>query len=449
MRILSLCRSALAAVMIGGLPVAAFAAPKVESFRLKNGMEVVVIPNHRIPAVSHMLWFRVGAADDPQFKSGLAHYHEHMMFKGTKKFKQGRYETIVASEGGQQNAFTGHDATAYYIDIAKDKLPLAMELEADRMRGLTPDPKEALKEREVIMEERRARIENNPQALLGEQMTAALYLNHPYHIPVIGWMHEMAGLTPEDVLEFHRRYYHPNNAILVISGDVTAHEVRPLAEKYYGGLAVKKVPPRVWKQEPPSITERHMTLRHINVKQPLWEREYIAPSLAHGDTKQAFPLMVLAQVVGADRTGILYKELVAKQRIATQADAYYNVFSRGPARFSVSATPAEKITPEALEAAIDALLARLPQEISAEAVDRAKAGLKAEALYTREGLQPMAQVMGTLRILDLPITLYEEWTDRLEAVTSEQVQEAAKAVLKPENSVTGILLPAEEGANGK
>ncbi len=422
--------------------------PPVESFSLKNGMEVIVIPNHRVPAVSHMLWFRIGSADDPPMQSGLAHYHEHMMFKGTEKFRQGQYESLIAAQGGQQNAFTNYDATGYYVNIAKDKLPLAMELEADRMRGLKPDPKEALKEREVIMEERRMRTDNNPQALLSEQMNAALFLNHPYHTPVIGWMHEMAGLKPEDVLAFHKKYYHPDNAILVISGDTSAAEIRPLAEKYYGSLPKRAVPERIWKEEPPARTERHLTLKHANVKQPIWERSYLAPSLVHGDTQHAFPLMVLAQVLGAGRTGILYQELVVKQQLATSISAQYGGFSRGPDQFAINAVPAANVSPEKLEAAINALLDQtLKQGIPVEAVIRAKSLLKAEAIYAREGLQPMAYLMGMLRILGLEKDMFTKWPELIEAVTPEQVQEAAKAVLKPEASVTGLLLPAEGEAH--
>ncbi len=235
---------------------------------LANGLEVIVIPNHRIPAVSQMIWYRIGAGDDPLGKSGLAHYHEHMMFEGTAKFKAGEYSDIIARHGGQQNAFTGADATSYFVNIAKEQLPLVMEMEADRMRGLTPTDEGAQKEKQVIIEERRQRIENSPEALLSEQMNAALFRNHPYHWPVIGWMHEMEGLTKEDVLQFHRTWYHPNNAILIISGDVTAAEVRPLAQKYYGGLPNVPVPPRRWNKEPPQNNARRVTLHHKNVKQP-------------------------------------------------------------------------------------------------------------------------------------------------------------------------------------
>ncbi len=441
-------RFALAACTAAALITsAASAAPAVESFTLKNGLEVVVIPNRRVPAVSHMLWFRVGAADDPPMASGLAHYHEHLMFKGTKSYPQGRYEQLIAAHGGRQNAFTGYDSTGYYVDIAKEKLPLVMQLEADRIRGLTPDPQEALKEREVILEERRTRVENSPQALLAEQVNAALYLNHPYHIPVIGWMHEMAQLTPEEALALHRRHYHPNNAVLVISGDVTAAQVRPLAERHYGSLPKRDVPPRRWRQEPPARAARHVTLRHANVKQPVWTRSYLAPSLVHGDTSQALPLSVLAQVLGAESTGLLYRALVVEQKLATSITTGYEPFMRGPSEFSISAVPADGVSPERLGAAIDrALEAILSGGVPEDSVRRAKRLLKAETVYAREGLQPMAYLMGTIRMLGLEKEVFARWPEMIEAVTRADTEAAARTVLQPESSVTGVLLPEETHA---
>ena len=239
-------RLSLAQLLLSApLPVQAEPVPAIESFTLANGLEVIVIPNHRIAAVSQMVWYRIGAADDPLGKSGLAHFHEHTMFLGTPKYKSGEYADIIARHGGQENAFTGYDATSYYINIAKDQLPLAMELEADRMRGIKPTDDGAEKEKQVIIEERRMRIENSPDALLSEQMNAALFRHHPYHWPVIGWMREMEGLTKDDVLAFHKLWYHPNNAILIISGDITAAEVKTAGgEILWRACRAPKFPPR-------------------------------------------------------------------------------------------------------------------------------------------------------------------------------------------------------------
>ncbi|MBY0407314.1 MAG: insulinase family protein, partial [Rickettsiales bacterium] len=295
------------ASLLACAPCVGLAAESVaEHFTLENGLEVIVLPNHRVPAVSHMLWYKIGAADDPQGKSGLAHFHEHMMYQGTNTLKKGEYSRIIAEKGGQENAFTGYDATSYYVNIRKEELGLAMKLEADRMRALKPASEDALKEKEVIIEERRSRIENSPDALLSEQVNAALFRNHPYHVPVIGWMHEMEGLSLQDVQDFHAKYYHPNNAILIVSGDVTGDEVKKLALEHYGKLPPKPIPARVWKQEPPQNAKRRVSLSHVNVQQESWMRDYAAPSVAYGAKDQALPLFLLSQLLGGGKTSKLY-----------------------------------------------------------------------------------------------------------------------------------------------
>ncbi len=436
-------------MLIGALAVSpSLAAPAIESFTLDNGMEVIVIPNHRIPAVSHMMWYKIGAGDDPAGKSGLAHYHEHMMFQGTPHYKAGEYAGIIARNGGQQNAFTGHDATSYYVNIAKEKLPLAMELEADRMRGLTSGKKEADTEKQVIIEERRARIENNPGALLAEQMNAALFRHHPYHIPVIGWMHEMEGLTREDVLAFHRTWYHPNNAMLIVSGDITAAELKPLAQKYYGGLKKTPVPARRWNAEPPQLAARRIVMRHANVKQPSWTRDYMAPSLGTGAKEQALPLFVLSQLLGSGKSSRLYQSLVVEQKLASAVDTDYSGFSLGPAQFEISVVPEQGADLDALEKAVDVEIAKALKDGFTEIeMKRAKTLLKAESIYARDGLSGMAQLMGWLRVIGLDKDYFTRWPELVEAVTAEQVTQAARAALKPEQSVTGLLLPDAKGGS--
>lgn len=429
-------------VSLAGAPALAAAPEKVEQFTLSNGLEVIVIPNHRVPAVSHMLWYRVGAADDPRGKSGLAHYHEHMMYQGTQMLKAGEYSKTIAAQGGQENAFTGHDATSYYVNISKDKLPLAMKLEADRMRALVPLEADAAKEKQVILEERRQRVENNPGALLSEQVNAALLRGHPYHIPVIGWMHEMEGLTLADVQAFHRRYYHPNNAMLIVSGDVTGEEVKALAQDYYGSLPKVEVPPRLWTDEPPQNAARRISLSHPNVTQPSWMRDYAAPSVTYGDTNNALPLMLLAQLMGGGKTSKLYQSLVLEQKLATQMDVDYNAFSLGPAQLSIGAVPAQGVTLAALEKAIDAQIAALlAGEISEKDLARAKTLLKAETIFARDGLSAMANMMGWIRICGLAPDYFTRWPQLVDAVTAAQVKEAARAVLDIKASVTAELLP--------
>lgn len=431
--------------------ISASKAEAIESFTLKNGLEVIVIPNHRVPAVTHMIWYRVGAADDPEGKSGLAHYHEHMMFQGTEKLKRGEYSQTVADQGGDENAFTDADATAYYISIAKEQLPLAMQLEAERMKGLKPDAADAAKEKEVIIEERRMRVENNPNALLDEQVKAALFRNHPYHTPTIGWMHEMQGLTLEDVLKFHTAYYHPNNAMVIVSGDVTGAEVRQLAEKYYGQLPSVPVPPRVWKEEPPQNAERRVYLHHSNVKQEAWSRDYAAASLAYGKKEEALPLMVLSQLMGGGKASRLYQALVMEQKIAVAVDVDYNGMTLGPSRFSLGLVPVPGVSLEQAEKAVNAQVANvLAKGFTAEEITRAKTQLKAQAIYARDGLSGMARIMGTLRICGLDKDYFSRWPQLIDAVTPEQIMAAAKDTLVANHAVTAELLPGDalpEGAS--
>lgn len=426
-------------------PHVAAAALSVESFTLANGLEVVVIPNHRVPAVTHMLWYRVGGADDPPGKSGLAHYHEHMMFEGTPAHSTGEYSSLIARAGGKHNAFTNADATAYYVTIAKDELPLVMRLEADRMRSLSPTTAAAEKEKEVIIEERRARIENDPAALFSEQLNASLFRHHPYRLPVIGWMHEMQTLTLTDVLEFHSRWHHPNNAILILGGDITAKEARPLVERYYGDISRKAQIARRWNAEPPQNASRNLVLSHQNVKQPLWTRLYATSSLGAGNKEHALPLLALSQLLGGGKTSRLYRALVVDEKIASHVAVHYNAFSRGPAVFEISVTPEPSASMEAIEKIVDSELQKSARvEFSAEELARAKTLLKAESIYARDGLDSMARIMGWIRILDLNTEYFVHWPEKIDAVTGPQIISAAQATFKPEQSVTGRLLPEEK-----
>ena len=419
---------------------------RVEQFTLGNGMEVIVIPNHRVPAVSHMLWFKIGAADDPIGKSGLAHFHEHIMFKGSAKYKSGEYASTIARLGGDQNAFTGYDGTSYFVNIAKENLPLVMEMEADRVRGLTPSEDDVEKERQVIIEERRQRVENNPGALLAEQMNAALFRHHPYRRPVIGWMHEMEGLSRQDVLDFHKATCNASNAILIVSGDITAAELKPLAEKFYGSLPKATAPVRRWTQEPPQIAPRHITMQHANVQQPEWTRSYAVSSFGSGDAKQVLPLFMLSQLLGGGKTSKLYRSLVVEQKLASAVDVDYNGFSIGAAEFAVSAIPEKGVDLKRLEDAVDAeIAAALKQGFADADIARAKTLLKAESIYLRDGLTSMARLMGWIRIAGLEADYLTRWEDMIEAVTAQQILDASRKALDDNASVTGWLLPKEKG----
>jgi zinc protease len=421
---------------------------KVETFTLDNGMQAVVIPNHRVPAVSHMVWFRIGSADEERGMSGLAHYLEHMMFKGTDKLKVGEYSQTVSRHGGDHNAFTSYDYTGYYVNIAKENLPLVMGLEADRMVNLKVGDEEFLKEREVIIEERSMRTDNQPSALLREQLMAALFLNHPYHTPIIGWRHEMEALSREQVFAMYRRYYHPNNAVLVVAGDITAAELKPLAEQYYGALPAGELLTRDWTSEPKPVAERRVVLRDDKVLQPSFSRYYLAPSFVTGKTEHAIPLTLLAQVLGGSQTSRLYQDLVVRRQLATDAGIYYNGVDRGPSVFVVSATPAEDVQLEELEEAIDEVLAEALQNgVSDAELLRAKTQAKAEVIYARDGLQSLAYIIGQLYMVGLDEGFFNSWTDQIEAATAAELMTAARYVLTPERSATGYLLPSEHVAS--
>ncbi len=419
----------------------------VETFHLQNGMEVIVIPNHRVPAVSHMLWIKAGAADDPLGKSGLAHFHEHIMFQGSANYKPGEYAKTIARHGGQQNAFTGQDAISYYVNIAKEKLPLVMELEVDRIRGVKPTDAIIAKEREVILEERRSRIENNPDALLAEQVNAALFRHHPYHLPVIGWKHEMETLTKQDILDFHKRYYHPNNMMLIVSGDITAKELKPLAQKYYGKLRRKSIPARNWTTEPPHNAARRIVMHHANVKQRVWARNYATSSIAYGKKEDALPLFVLSYILGGGKTSRLYQSLIVEQKIASAIDASYGGFALGPSEFQIQAIPEPSVSMKTIENAIDKELEKLLAEgVTDKEMKRAKTLLKAESIYARDGITSMARIMGWIRIAGLDSDYFELWPELIENITAEQVLTAAKHTLIMKQSVTSELLPETKEA---
>jgi zinc protease len=413
-----------------------------ETFTLENGMQVVVVPNHRVPIVTNMVWYRVGAADEVPGKSGLAHLLEHLMFKGTPSIPPGDFSKIVARLGGRDNAFTTADYTAYFQNVAVDRLETVMKMEADRMTNLTLDEQNFRTELAVVLEERRSRTDNNPSALLGEQMEAALYLNSPYHRPVIGWESEIAGLSRDDALAFYRRWYAPNNAILVVAGDVTAATVRPLAEKYFGAAPPADVPARVRTAEPPPRAARRVTLVDARVRQPSWSRLYLAPSYTKGDRELAYPLEVLAEVVGGGATSRLYRSLVVTQGLAANASAWYEPASVDLTTFGVAVTPRPGVSMDKLEAAINKELTRIAKEgLTADEIERAKGRLRANVAYARDSLHTGARVLGEALSTGQSVEDEEAWPVRIGQVTSEQVAKAAAAVLDDKASVTGLLLP--------
>jgi zinc protease len=416
-----------------------------ETFTLDNGMQVVVVTNRRAPVVSHHVWYKVGSADSPLGKSGLAHFFEHLMFKGTESLPPGEFSRIVARNGGNENAFTGPDYTGYFQTIAKDRLELVMRMEADRMANLVLDDEEVLRERSVVLEERSQRTDNDPGARLAEQLNATQFYHHPYRLPVIGWRHEMETYDREDALDFYRTWYAPNNAVLIVAGDIDAAELRPLAEKYYGAIPARPVPERVRVQEPPQQARREVVLRDPRVQQPAWLRSYLAPSFNAGASEHAYPLEVLAEVLGGTSTSRLYRSLVIEQKLATSAGAYYRGGSLDLATFRVYASPRPGVSLDDLETAVDAELRRLEEEpITPEEVERATRRLVAESVYARDSLSTAVRSFGSALATGRTVEDVEAWPERIAAVTAAQVGAAAAQVFRPETSVTGRLLPAAE-----
>lgn len=434
-----------ASLLVFADPVSARPWVQPESFTLKNGMQVIVLPDHRAPVVTHMVWYRVGSADEPQGKSGIAHFLEHLMFKGTKKIPPGEFSKIVARLGGNDNAFTSYDYTAYFQRVALEKLPQVMEMEADRMANLRLDDAVVLPERDVILEERNTRTDNNPAALFSEQVEAAQFLSHPYGRPVIGWRHEMEQLTTQDALEHYRRHYGPDNAYLIVAGDITAASLRPLAEKYYGAVKSRGIPARVRPQEPPQLAARHLEMFDERVAEPNWQRSYLAPSHNRRADSDPDALEVLSQILGGGATSRLYRTLIIEKAIATSAAATYQGSALDYGQFYIQATPRVGQTVPALEREVENVLTQLLKDgVSADEVDRAKRQMIASAVYAQDNQQTMAQIFGEVLATGRSIEDIVAWPDRIQAVTPERVNAAAKAVLRAENSVTGVLLPGKK-----
>ncbi|WP_084536949.1 M16 family metallopeptidase [Azospirillum halopraeferens] len=413
-----------------------------ETFTLDNGLQVVVVTNNRVPVVTHMVWYRVGAADEPLGLSGIAHFLEHLMFKGTERLAPGEFSRTVARNGGRDNAFTSYDYTAYFQNVARDRLELVMSMEADRMANLRLTDAEVYPERSVVMEERRQRTENEPADRLGEQFNATLFVHHPYGTPVIGWMSEIARFTREQAEDFYRTWYTPNNAVLVVAGDITAEELKPLAEKHYGAIPARPVPERVRVEEPPISAARRVILQDPEVRMPSWRRAWIAPSYRVDPDGHAYALQVLSEIMSGGATGRLYRALVAEQRIATGAWMGYGASSWDRTALHMGGSPAPGTTMDELEAALlEQVRLLLEDGVTEEEVATARKRMLAEAAYARDSLTGPAMALGTALTTGQTIDDVESWPVRIAAVTREQVEAAARVVLGQTNHVTGLLLP--------
>ncbi|MEL6800445.1 MAG: pitrilysin family protein [Pseudomonadota bacterium] len=434
-----------AAVWLASLT--ALHAAEVSNFTLDNGLEVVVLEDRRAPVVVHMLWYRVGSSDEPRGLSGVAHYLEHLMFKGTETVPDGEFSRIVAANGGRDNAFTSYDFTGYFQRVASDRLDVMMEMEADRMVNLIIDPVTMETEREVILEERNQRTENEPGSLFSEQRQAAQYLNHPYGLPIVGWRHEIEAITPEDLRAFYEAHYAPNNAILIVAGDVGPDEVRELAEQYYGVIpANPAITPRDRVDEPPQLAERRLRFEDARVSQPYVVRTYLAPERDPGDQEAAAALTLLAEVLGGDSaTSVLGQTLQFEEGSAIYTSAFYSGMSLDDTTFGLVAVPAPGVSLQEVEDAMDARLASFVEDgVDAEQLERIKTQLRASLIYGEDDLGSLARRYGTALTSGLTVEDVQAWPDLLAAVTEEDILDAAQLLFQRNRAVTGWMMgPAQ------
>ena len=420
------------------------AAQPVESFRLENGLAVVVVPDRRAPVVTHMVWYRNGSADDPAGKSGIAHFLEHLMFKGTAKWPAGEFSRIVAGFGGQENAFTSFDYTAYFQRVPKQHLRAMMDYEADRMTGLAFEESVVGPERDVVLEERKMRVDSDPAAQLSEEFSSALFVHHPYGTPIIGWEHEIEGLDRQDAFAYYQRFYTPENAILVVAGDTDAAEVRALAEASYGAIPARgETPVRKRPAEPDPRAARRVALSDPRVHQPSLRRGWLTPTYNAGERTEVFALEIAAEILGGGTTSRLYRSLCVEQEIAAGASAYFMGSMVDRAAFQISVSPRPGVGMDALEAGLDGALALFlaegPSEIE---LTRAKTRLIAETIFARDSQSSLARTFGASLAVGETVEDVLAWPDRIEAVTRDAVIEAVRRYLRPDRSVTGLLLPA-------
>ncbi|WP_312526463.1 pitrilysin family protein [Paracoccus sp. (in: a-proteobacteria)] len=420
----------------------------ISHFTLPNGLEAVVIEDHRAPVVVQMLWYKIGSADETPGKSGIAHYLEHLMFKGTEKLAPGELSKTVTANGGMDNAFTSYDYTTYFQRIASDRLPLIMGMEADRMENLRIGPDDWQAERQVVLAERTQRTDSDPSALFGEELNATQFYNHPYGRPVIGWRHEMEGLTRDDALAWYNSHYAPNDAVLIVAGDVTADKVRQLAEKYYGPIPAKPDSTRKPRpQEPVQSSPRWMERSDPRVPQPTLTRSILAPERNAGDQKKAAALTVLAELLGGSpQTSVLGKKLVLTNK-ALYVYAGYDGLSVDPTTFMFSLVPAPGVSNEDAEAALDRALAEfLAEGPDAAQLERVKTQIRAATIYKQDSAHGRAYEYGQGLAVGLGIEDVNDWPALLAEVTPEDIKLAAQEVLTSKASVTGWLLPAQADA---
>ena len=414
-------------------------------FQLDNGLDVLVREDHRAPVITVMVWFKAGSIDEAPYETGLAHVLEHMMFKGSKRLGAGEFSRLVARYGGSDNAFTSYDFTAYFQQYEASRLPLALELEAERLKNLKIDDESFRRELQVVMEERRQRTDDKPTALAWEKFQAVARPGTGYAHPIIGWRDQLAQLQPQQARDWYDRFYVPGNATLVIAGDVTPEQVRPLVEKFFADLPRGETPPRPETTLNPPPGERRMTLR-LPVRVPALYMSYNVPSLTTADHQDDFyALTMLGGVLDGGTSARMESNLVRGQRLAAGLGAGYDGLQRGNGTFTITATPNPAVSLDQLEAAIKAEIEEIAEQPPSEAeMDRVRAGVLAEQIYQRDSVMGQAMELGTLSVLGLDWRLAGQFDDNLEAVTPEQVQQAARKWLVAERSAVAHVIPEGE-----
>ncbi|WP_366657089.1 pitrilysin family protein [Fodinicurvata sp. EGI_FJ10296] len=442
--------TALLAVATGaGLaPSAGAEVFRPDVFELDNGLTVVVVTNRTAPVVSHMLWYKVGAADEEPGVSGIAHFLEHLMFRGTETVPDGEFSRIVQREGARSNAMTSWDYTAYFQNVASDRLGRMMELEADRMANLAITDEVVAPERNVILEERGQVVESRPSSRLNEQMYATLFQNHPYGIPIIGWRHEIEDLSINDARAFYDRWYAPNNAVLVLAGDIDVEAARPLVEETYGRIPARDVPERTRLEEPDSGAEFSVTLTSDQVQLPNWRRFYLAPTYTDDPNGHAYALQVLDELLGTGTTSRLYRSLVVEQEIAVAAGTSYRPAGVDQGPLVAYMTPRGDTGMAALEEAFEAEIERLLTEgLTEEEVATAKDRLTISSTFARDSLMAPVYAFGQALATGGTIDDVERWPSRIDAISADDVMAAAEAVFGANGRhVTGYLLPEDPDA---
>jgi zinc protease len=424
-------------------------AEDVTTYTLDNGMDVVVIEDRRAPVVVHMVWYKVGSADEPEGQSGVAHFLEHLMFKGTDMLAPGEFSQVVAANGGSDNAFTSFDYTGYFQRVAADRLDLMMQMEANRMTNLALTPEDISTERRVVLEERAQVTDSNPGALVREQLMAAQYQNHRYGVPIIGWQHEVAQLDMPELTAFYERHYAPNNAVLVVAGDVDPQDVLALAREYYGPIpASADLPARARPSEPPQRAERRITYVDPRVSQPYLVRSYLAPQRQSGAQDDAAALVYLAELLGGSPfTSELGRALQFDTQTAIYTNASYGGMSLDATTFSFVVLPSEDVSlPDAEAAMDDVITAFMNNDIDSARMEAIRTQLRASEIYALDDAQGLARRYGTALTTGLTVADVQAWPDILQSVTPEQIKDVAARVFDRNSAVTGWIVAAQEDA---